>query len=187
MGDRKEPALTDQTAVCINANNAEESKESCIKIFIFLNLLDRKFLKENGLRFRQTLNRNGKQNSMSFLNELIERSGAVSNACQSWHVWGMSLDFVVNWLKKRQWIQKYRPIVGYGYFIRKGVVYSERRRESRDRAISSIFFSRSYLQKFFFRDNWTRIFIAFYHSPSFIRLESSTLVPLATLSCCIIF
>ena len=27
MGDRKEPALTDQTAVSINANNAEESKE----------------------------------------------------------------------------------------------------------------------------------------------------------------
>ena len=32
---------------------------------------------------------------MSFLNELIERSGAVSNACQSWHLSGMSLDFVV--------------------------------------------------------------------------------------------
>ena len=119
---------------------------------------------------------------MSFLNELIERSGAVSNACQSWHLWGMSLDFVVNWLKKKKGNQykKYRPILGYGYFIRKGAFYLERRRESRGWAISSILTSRSYLQKFFFRDNCTRIFIAFYHSPRFISLESSTLVPLAT-------
>ena len=70
MGDRNEPALTGQTTVSINVNNAEESKESCIKIHIFLkfSLLDRNFLsrgvyfiyrncwKENGLRFRQTLN-----------------------------------------------------------------------------------------------------------------------------------
>ena len=70
MGDRNEPALKGQTAVSINVNNAEESKESCIKIYIFLkfNLLDINFLsrgvyfiyrncwKENGLRFRQTLN-----------------------------------------------------------------------------------------------------------------------------------
>ena len=70
MGDRNEPALTGQTAVSINVNNAEESKESCMKIDIFLkfNLLDRNFLsrgvyfiyrncwKENGLGFRQTLN-----------------------------------------------------------------------------------------------------------------------------------
>ena len=70
MGDGNEPALKGQTAVSINVNNAEESKESCIKIYIFLklNLLDINFLsrgvyfiyrncwKENGLRFRQTLN-----------------------------------------------------------------------------------------------------------------------------------
>ena len=70
MGDRNEPALKGQTAVSINVNNAEESKESCIKIYIFLNfnLLDINFLsrgvyfiyrncwKENGLRFAQTLN-----------------------------------------------------------------------------------------------------------------------------------
>ena len=63
--------LRHQTALSINVNNTEESiKESCIKIYIFLkfNLLDRNFLrpgvyfiyrncwKENGLRFRQTLN-----------------------------------------------------------------------------------------------------------------------------------
>ena len=123
---------------------------------------------------------------MSFLNELIERSGAVSNACQSWHLWGMSLDFVVNWLKKKgNQYKKYRPILGYSYFIRKGAFYLERRRKSRGWAISSIFsVSRSYLQKFFFfRDNCTRIFIAFYHSPRFISLvksESSNIVPLAT-------
>ena len=54
----------------IKTLNAEESKESCIKIYIFLKfyLLHRNFLsrgvyfiyrncwKENGLRFRQTLN-----------------------------------------------------------------------------------------------------------------------------------
>ena len=70
MGDRKEQALKGQTTISINVNNAEERKESCIKIYIFLkfNLLDRNFLsrgvyfiyrnwwKENGLRFRQTLN-----------------------------------------------------------------------------------------------------------------------------------
>ena len=62
--------MTGQTAVSINVNNAEESKESCVKIYIFLkfNLLDINFLsrgvyfihrncwKENGLRIRQTLN-----------------------------------------------------------------------------------------------------------------------------------
>ena len=26
--------------------------------------------------------------NMSFLNELIERLGALSKACQSWHLWG---------------------------------------------------------------------------------------------------
>ena len=70
MGDRYDPALKGQTAVSININNAEESKESCFKIYMFLkfNLLDINFLsrgvyfiyrnywKENGLRFRQTLN-----------------------------------------------------------------------------------------------------------------------------------
>ena len=70
MGDRNEPALKGQTTVSINVNNAEESKEPCIKICIFLkfNFLDRDFLsrgvyfiyrnywKENGPRFRQTLN-----------------------------------------------------------------------------------------------------------------------------------
>ena len=69
MGDRNEPAVKGQTAVSINVNNTEESKD-CIKIYIFLklNLLDINFLsgevyfiyrncwKENGLRFRQTLN-----------------------------------------------------------------------------------------------------------------------------------
>ena len=70
MGDRNEPALKGQTAVSINVNNAKESMESFIKIYIFLklDLLDINFLsrvvcfiqrncrKENGLRFRQTLN-----------------------------------------------------------------------------------------------------------------------------------
>ena len=70
MGDRKEQPLKGQTTISINVNNAKERKESCIKIYIFLkfNLLDRNFLsrgvyfiyrnwwKENGLRFRQTLN-----------------------------------------------------------------------------------------------------------------------------------
>ena len=72
MGDGNEPALKSQTAVSINVNNAEESKESCINIYIYIflkfNLLDINFLsrgvyfkyrncwKENGLRFRQTLN-----------------------------------------------------------------------------------------------------------------------------------
>ena len=35
VGDRNEPALKSQTAAAINVNNAEESKESCIKIYIF--------------------------------------------------------------------------------------------------------------------------------------------------------
>ena len=35
VGDRNEPALKGQTAVSINVNNAEESKESCIKIYIY--------------------------------------------------------------------------------------------------------------------------------------------------------
>ena len=35
-------------------------------------------------------------------------------------------------------------------------------------------------RSFFFLDNCTRIFIAFYHSPRFISLESSTLVPVET-------
>ena len=72
MGDGNEPALKGQTAVSIIVNNAEESKESCINIYIYIflkfNLLDINFLsrgvyfiyrncwKENGLRFRQTLN-----------------------------------------------------------------------------------------------------------------------------------
>ena len=70
MGDRNEPALKAQKTVSINVNNDEESKESCINIYIFLKfyLLDGNFLsrgvyfiyrncwKENGLRFRQTLN-----------------------------------------------------------------------------------------------------------------------------------
>ena len=32
VGDHNEPAVKGQTAVAINVNNAEESKESCIKI-----------------------------------------------------------------------------------------------------------------------------------------------------------
>ena len=35
VGDRNEPALKGQTAVAINMNNVEESKESCINIYIF--------------------------------------------------------------------------------------------------------------------------------------------------------
>ena len=46
MGDRNEPALKGQTAVSINVNNANESMESFIKIYIFLklDLLDINFL-----------------------------------------------------------------------------------------------------------------------------------------------
>ena len=46
MGDRSEPALKGQTTVTINVNNAEESKRSCIKLYIFLkfSLLDINFL-----------------------------------------------------------------------------------------------------------------------------------------------
>ena len=46
MVDRNEQALKGQTAVSINVSNAEESKESCIKIHIFLkfNLLYINFL-----------------------------------------------------------------------------------------------------------------------------------------------
>ena len=36
MGDGNEPALKGQTAVSINVNNAEESKESCINIYIYI-------------------------------------------------------------------------------------------------------------------------------------------------------
>ena len=90
-----------------------------------------------------------KINNMSFLNELIERSGAVSNACQSWHLWGMSLDFVVNWLKKKgNQYKKYTPILGY--FIRKGAFYLERRRESRGWTISSSFFQPLLFAEVFF-------------------------------------
>ena len=157
MGDRNEPALKGQTAVSRNVNNAEESKKSCIKKYIFLKLnlfyinflscevyfIDRNCWKENGLRFRLTLGGGGlwlilkkisckrlseekncvqhKSNRKLMgkkgkkypahqiarkkkipddqksptpaqelngrpLNELIERSGAVSNVCQSWHL-----------------------------------------------------------------------------------------------------
>ena len=196
VGDRNEPALKGQTTVSINVNNAEESKEPCIKIYIFLkfNLLDINFWVVGCILYIEIAGKKTDQdsdkhwiekiNNMSFLNELIERSGAVSNACQSWYLWGISLDFFFNWLKKGNQYKKYRPILGYSYFIRKGEFYLERRRKSRGWKISSIFsVSRSYLQKFFFRDNCTRIFIAFYHSPRFISLvksESSTIVPLAT-------
>ena len=36
VGDRNEPTLKGQTATSINVNNADESKESCIKIYILL-------------------------------------------------------------------------------------------------------------------------------------------------------
>ena len=51
VGDRNEPALKGQTAVAINVNNAEESKESCIKIYIFLKfyLLLKKFFESGGV------------------------------------------------------------------------------------------------------------------------------------------
>ena len=86
--------------------------------------------KENRLRFRQTLNWKGKYEFPK--RGLIEISGAVSNVCQSWHLWAMSPDLVVNWLTKKKGNQykKYRPILGYRYFIRKGAFYLERRRES---------------------------------------------------------
>ena len=35
VGDRNELAPKGQTAVAINVNNAEESNESCIKMYIF--------------------------------------------------------------------------------------------------------------------------------------------------------
>ena len=46
MGDRNEPALKGQRAVSINVNNAKESMESFINIYIFLklDLLDINFL-----------------------------------------------------------------------------------------------------------------------------------------------
>ena len=46
MGDRNEPALKGQRAVAINVNNAKESMESFINIYIFLklDLLDINFL-----------------------------------------------------------------------------------------------------------------------------------------------
>ena len=51
MGDGNEPALKGQTAVSINVNNAEESKESCIKIYIFLKfyLLLKNFFASGGV------------------------------------------------------------------------------------------------------------------------------------------
>ena len=52
VGDRNEPALKGQTAVSINVNNAEESKESCIKIYdIYMkfNLLDINFFESWGV------------------------------------------------------------------------------------------------------------------------------------------
>ena len=108
---------------------------SCGVYFIYRNCW-----KENRLRFRQTLNWKRKYEFPK--RGQIERSGAVSNVCQSWHLWGMSLDCVVNWLMKKKGNQykKYRPILGYSYFIRKGAFYLERRKESRGWAISSIFF-----------------------------------------------
>ena len=112
----------------------------------------------------------------------------MSNACQSWHLWGMSLDFVVNWLKKKAInTKKYRPILGYSYFIRKGAFYLERRRESRGWAISSIFFSCSYLQKFFF---FSRQLYTYIHSLlSQPTLHKFRVIDLSTSSnsCCIIF
>ena len=50
MGDRNEPALKGQRAVSINVNNAKESMESFINVYIFLyiflklDLLDINFL-----------------------------------------------------------------------------------------------------------------------------------------------
>ena len=38
VGDGNEPDLKGQTAVSINVNDAEESKESCIKIYIFFEI-----------------------------------------------------------------------------------------------------------------------------------------------------
>ena len=51
MGDRNEAALKGQKAVSINVNNAEESKESCIKIYIFLKfyLLLKNFFESGGV------------------------------------------------------------------------------------------------------------------------------------------
>ena len=61
------------------------------------------------------------------------------------------ISLLTDWKKKKgNQYKKYRPISGYSYFIRKGAFYLERRRERRAWAISSIFFSRSYLRKFFF-------------------------------------
>ena len=60
------------------------------------------------------------------------------------------ISLLTDWKKKGNQYKKYRPILGYGHFIRKGAFYLERRRESRGWAISSILTSRSYLQKFFF-------------------------------------
>ena len=49
MGDHNELALKGQTAVSINVNNAKESMESFIKIYIFLklDLLDINFWSES--------------------------------------------------------------------------------------------------------------------------------------------
>ena len=100
------------------------------------------------------------------------------------------ISLLTDWKKKGNQYKKYRPISGHSYFIRKGAFYLERRRESRGWAISSIFFSRSYLQKFFFfRDNCTSIFIAFYHSPRIHKFSYIRVIDLSTSSnsCCIIF
>ena len=56
VGDHNEPAVKGQTAVAINVNNAEESNESCIKIYIFeIQFTWYKFLESWGVFYLQKL------------------------------------------------------------------------------------------------------------------------------------
>ena len=124
---------------------------------------------------------------MNFLNQLIERSSAVlSNASQSWHLWGMFLliSLFTDW-KKNQGNQ-YKKSDLRLLNIRKGAFYLERRRERGGWAFFSIYI---YIYNFFFSRHMYIYIHSLLSQPTFHKSSKVRVIDLGTYShsCCIIF
>ena len=127
---------------------------------------------------------------MNFLNQLIERSSAIlSNASQSWHLWGMFLliSLFTDW-KKNQGNQ-YKKFGLRLLYWKRSILFGEAEGEGR----LGIFFPYIYIDIYIYFFFFSRHMYTYIHSllsqPTFHKSSKVRVIDLGTYShsCCIIF
>ena len=122
---------------------------------------------------------------MNFLNQLIERSSAVlSNASQSWHLWGMFLLIwlFTDWKKKIRAINTKNPILGYLILGKEHFIW-----RGGGRREAGHFFS-IYIYNFFFSRHMYMYIHSLLSQPTFHKSSKVRVIDLGTYShSCIIF